>query len=30
MISEEERKKMNTYDSAYSKAFYWNIRPQTK
>lgn len=28
--TEEERKKMNTYDSAYSKAFYWNIRPQTK
>lgn len=25
--TEEQKKKMNTYESAYSKAFYWNIRP---
>ncbi len=25
--TDEEKKKMNTYESAYSKAFYWNIRP---
>lgn len=26
--TEEQRKKMDTYHSAYSKAFYWNIRVQ--
>ncbi len=25
--TEEEKKKMNTYESAYSKMFYWSIRP---
>ena len=26
--TEEQKKSMSTYASAYSKAFYWNIRPQ--